>query len=216
MAISKKISSELFYDKLYDYLKPILETISNEKLELINRNKPIIISDNKYHHRLFYAIVMFCRENRELLDNNEALDKYSKLENAKSEYLYIIKLMYYINTEYRIEFQLDKKLICMLLGINIDSYNWLSSKDNTFDSNIIFKDIEELLISIKQNSAELSTRNAVAVEKHLTSKAEYGGHSVSYAEKQIITSKPREIDYKDREAVRKNLKNYDFDSIINE
>lgn len=212
MKLNEKIvDSEVFYRELKKALSPVLEKIDRKKQALIESRCKV--NDTQFYSAVFWTIYNFAENHRKLLTEDEAVLKYSNAAITIQEKNYIMDLMVFINSENFFEFQIDKKLFCKLLGIEVGTYNFLLS-NNTYPSHPVFEDIEELLISLKQNSAETNSRNASAIERNLKTDAKFNGHEVTYVDnKKDGNSKALVINYSDNREVKKALKKFDFSAI---
>lgn len=162
-----------YYEKLRSELQPILETINKEKSNLVALKKPILNPDTKYGNRILACISHYCNLNRPA---TEDMTYYESLENMRFEYNEILETNYFINCQYGIDYIFSKKIICMMLGISIDMY--MEILNFSYESSIVFRDIEELLIASRQESAENFNRNAQAIDNTLKTKGKYGGFDV--------------------------------------
>lgn len=206
----KIIDSEVFYRELKKALSPVLERIDRKKQALIESRCKV--NDTQFYSAVFWTIYNFAENHRKLLTEDEAVLKYSNATITTQEKNYIMDLMVFINSENFFEFQIDKKLFCKLLGIEVGTYNFLLA-NNTYPSHPVFEDIEELLISLKQNSAETNSRNASAIERNLKTDAKFNGHEVTYVDKKDVKRNAVVINYSDKIEVKKALKKFDFSAI---
>lgn len=211
MKLNEKIvDSEVFYRELKKALSPVLEKIDRKKQALIESRCKV--NDAQFYSAVFWTIYNFAENHRKLLSEDEAVLKYSNATITIQEKNYIMDLMVFINSENFFEFQIDKKLFCKLLGIEVGTYNFLLA-NNTYPSHPVFEDIEELLISLKQNSAETNSRNASAIERNLKTDAKFNGHEVTYVDKKDVKRNAVVINYSDNSEVKKALKKFDFSAI---
>lgn len=202
--------SELFYKNLKKSLSKVFPKIQ-DKMDKMSEQKRRT-SDTMFYSAVFWSIYNFAENNRTMLQEQEAIQKYSNRAIATQEKNYIMDLMTYINVENLFEFQIDKKLFCKLLGIEVQTYQFLL-KEKTFPSNPVFEDIEEFLISVKQNAAETNSRNASAIAKNLTTDSKFNGHDVTYADKREEKKPAVVINYSDNASVKKSLSKFNFDTL---
>lgn len=204
-------SNDVFYSDLKRELNKKIEMIENKKQILLNNRQKA--NDTQFYNIIFYTIYNYCELYKESLTYDEAIIKYSNLAVASQEKKYIMDLLYYINSEKMFEFQIDKKLFCKLLGIEIETFSWLLSTNNTYSSRPVFQDIEEFLISLKQNSAETNSRNANAVDRNLRTDSKFNGHDVVISNKREEKTSNVIINYSDNKEVRKSLAKFDFKAL---
>lgn len=204
-------SNDIFYNDLKKEIDKKIEAIETRKQVLMNNRQKV--TDTQFYNILFYCIYNYCEQYKEVLTYDEAIIKYSNLAIATQEKKYVMDLLYYINTEKMFEFQIDKKLFCKLLGIEIETYSWLLSISNTYASQPVFQDIEEFLISLKQNSAETNSRNANAIDRNLRTNSKFNGHDVVISNKKEEKTSNVIINYSDNKEVRKSLAKFDFKAL---
>lgn len=185
------LTDKTYYDNLKDELEPILNQIKTEVNQLLMLKKPILTSEAKYANRITACIMRYCNKNRQIKHMNDIMDYYSKKELMEWEYQEILDINYFINCEKGVDYLLSKKTICMLLGLSIEQYQEFML--NNFESSDVFRNIEESLIAIKQESAEAFNRNAVAVDTNLKVKGKYGGHDVEMKNEQIANQSQKKF-----------------------
>lgn len=173
-----------FLDEIKVSIEPLCNTIQGRIDEdIMNRRRR---TEGQFANQIVYYIARECNKKDLRFSNAEAYDMYSSKENTKMVYDKILDLLTIINTKYGIDFSLNKKTLCMLMGINLSAYQELLT--TSLESNSIFVDMEEFLISIKTTSSETGTRNFKAVETTLSMDSRYGGHSISFDSKTISTN----------------------------
>lgn len=170
------LTDKNYYEGLKNELEPILNQIKNEVNQLLMLKKPILTSEAKYANRITSCIMRYCNKKRPIKQWNDIIDYYSKVDIMNWEYEEILDINYYINCEKGVDYLLSKKTICMILGISIEQYQEFIG--NNFASSDVFRNIEESLIAIKQESAEAFNRSAIAIDTNLRVKGKYGGHDV--------------------------------------
>lgn len=170
------LTDKTYYENLKNELDPILIQIKNEVNQLLMLKKPILTSEAKYTNRVTSCIMRYCNKKRTVKNWNDIVDYYSNKELMEWEYQEILDINYFINCEKGVDYLLSKKTVCMILGISIEQYQEFLT--NNFPSTDIFRNIEETLIAIKQESAESFNRSAVAIDTNLRVKGKYGGHDV--------------------------------------
>ncbi len=185
------LTDKSYYENLKNELEPILTTIKEEVKQLLLLKKPVLTSEAKYSNRITACIMRYCNKHRQIKDMNDIIDYYSNKETMEWEYQEILDVNYFINCDKGVDYILSKKTICMLLGLSIDQYQDLLTSN--FQSSDVFRNIEESLIAIKQESAEAFNRNAVAVDTNLKTKGKYGGHDVEMKNEQILTSNEKKF-----------------------
>lgn len=162
-----------FYRELVEELTPVLGAIILEKQQLINLKKPILNPDTKYGNRILACIAHFCNLKRPTTTD---LEYYMSRENMEFEYTQILDVNYFINCTNGIDYIFSKKLVCMMLGISIVDYQEMLNFN--YESSVVFRSIDELLIASRQESAENFNRNAIAIDNTLKTKGKYGGYEV--------------------------------------
>lgn len=204
-------SNDIFYKDLQKEIDRKIEMIETKKQILMNNRQKA--TDTQFYNILFYTIYNYAEKYKQKYTYDEAIAKYANLNAITQEKNYIMDMLYYINSEKMFDFQIDKKMFCKLLGIEIETYNWLLSTSNTYASRPVFQDIEEFLISLKQNSAEINSRNANAVDRNLRTDSKFNGHDVISAKNKDDASTKVVINYSDNKEVRKSLAKFDFKAL---
>lgn len=193
-----------FYEKVRSELDSVLDTINDEKKQYLSLKKPIDKNYSAYYNRIFSSISMSCVNYRETMEDNRALNYYSNKANALKEYKEIMALNFFINCEKGIDYIFNKKLICMLMGISVDAFQDILTSG--YEGSKVFKNIEEWLIAIRQDASENFQRNAIAVDKTLKTKGEYGGFEVEEKiQKAEITQNVFNITEATPEEIKKHL-----------
>lgn len=198
-----------FYGLLQDELDKVIKKIKNDKEELLCLKKPIEKMDASYSNRIMSCIMYISNKYRNYTDD-ELNFYYYEYDNAKFEFDRIMDIVYFINCINGIDYILTKKAVCMMLGISIEKYQSFL-KDTISPSQIVFKNIEEYLISIRQEGAEVFTRNALAIDTNLRTQGEFGGYNVKTESPKLQTNtKGFNVIDATVEEVRKRLSMIDF------
>lgn len=194
-----------FYEKVRNELSDVLDKINQEKNQYLNLKKPIDKAYASYYNRIFSSISMTCVNYRETMEDNAALNYYSSKATATKEYKEIMALNYFINCEKGIDYIFNKKLICMLMGISVDAFQDILNSG--YEGSKVFKNIEEWLIAIRQDASENFQRSAIAVDKTLKTKGEFGGFEVEEKiQKAEITQNVFNIAEATPEEIKKHLR----------
>ena len=135
------------------------------------------------------------------------------LNNITNKYIDIMDLQDYIISKTQLPFILDKYIILKMLNLSLNDYNTILSDAvsgvNARDERIcnIFLDIENMIISDRNSSAENGTKNAKAIDTINRYNKEHGGYgiyAVNDKNKQNVT---KEIYLVSGEEVEKKLAN---------
>lgn len=168
-------------NKVKKELMPVCANIQEQMINDTGKNKK---KENQYINQLIYKIAFLCNNADLRLNYVEAVEVYSSRENTKVIYDKILGILAMINSEYGIDFDLNKKTLCMLMGISVNTYQEFLY-NLTLESNSIFVDIEEFLITVKTTGAENGVKNVRAVENTLSMDSRYGGHGISFDKNSI-------------------------------
>lgn len=135
------------------------------------------------------------------------------LNNITNKYIDIMDLQDYIISKTQLPFILDKYIILKMLNLSLNDYNIILSDAvsgvNARDEKIcnIFLDIENMIISDRNSSAENGTKNAKAIDKINRYKKEHGGYGIYAVDDKNKESITREIYLVSGEEVEKKLAN---------
>lgn len=197
------------YDDLKKDLEKVIKKIQREQEYALTNG--VKLDDSKFNNRVYYTIMNYCITNITRMNLDMAVCCLGSEQNAQTNYANIMDLLAYINVEQGFDFQLDKKLMCMLLGISVETYQWLLVNAKSKD---VFQDMEEFLISVKQTSAELGTRKLKAIENNLKTDSRFNGHDVTYVDNKAQASGGKVIlNVSSVEDTRKSLNKFDFKAI---
>lgn len=135
------------------------------------------------------------------------------LMNIQEKYLQILELQDIVLEETLLPVTFDKFIILKILGLSISDYNTVLSDAlsgiNARDESIcsIFIDIENMLISERNSSAENNVKNVKAVDMVNRYNREYGGYAVRAVNDKEKETTKKEIYFVSNEEVEKKLAN---------
>lgn len=135
------------------------------------------------------------------------------LKNAQQKYIDILELQDFIIAKTQLPFILDKYIILKMLSLSLNDYNMILSDAisgvNARDEKIcnIFLDIENLVISDRNSSAENGTRNVKAIDMVNRYTKEYGGFGIRAVNDKEKENVKKEIYIVSGEEVEKKLAN---------
>ena len=161
---------------------------------------PIILRD--YSNRATMKILTHLRK-KIPMDYKDANLLYSDTEYLHQKCCEIMDLISTLNDEYEVNFIIDKQTVCAFLRISVADYQYFLNNYSFPEMQIEFQNIEDMLISIYQQSAETGTRNLNAVLKRLQSKGKYGGHDVEYESSKKSNNNAIDISYDEKDTQKK-------------
>ena len=177
-----------------EYIKKELETslkyVESEIYRLQSMDKPPKINENKYLQRIYSKLRVILGNPIEnpIMKIDEAEQYYFNifdgLQHIQEKYILILELQEYIVEKTDLPFVYDRYLIQRILQVTQTTYNIFIEEClngiNARDEDIanIFEDIETMIISDRNNSAELGTRNAKAVDNVNKYKRASGGFGI--------------------------------------
>lgn len=210
--ITKESSLE-FYKLLQRELEKVILQIKADKEELLALKKPIDRADAQFTNRIMTCIMYIANKYRRYSED-EIREYYSVYENAKYEYDNIMDILYYINCNQGIDYLLSKKALCSILGINLIIYNEFLY--GFTESTRVFNELEEYMLSIRQEGAEINTRNVLGVESTLRTKKESGGYAVKKVDDTLIEEGVKKFCAIDAttEEIKKRLSQYTKGKLI--
>lgn len=135
------------------------------------------------------------------------------LENTQKKYVDILELQDYIIAKTALPFILDKYIVLKMLSISLNDYNMILSDAvsgiNARDEQIcnIFLDIENLIVSDRNSSAENGTKNVKAVDMVNRYTRDYGGFGIRAINDKEKDNVKKEIYIVSGEEVEKKLAN---------
>lgn len=135
------------------------------------------------------------------------------LENTQKKYVDILELQDYIIAKTALPFILDKYIVLKMLSISLNDYNMILSDaisgTNARDEQIcnIFLDIENLIVSDRNSSAENGTKNVKAVDMVNRYTRDYGGFGIRAINDKEKDNVKKEIYIVSGEEVEKKLAN---------
>lgn len=176
-----KMLNDLF-NELETIVIPECQKIKAEMLEYNTKKMA-----TQYQHQIIYRVAFICNRNDIRISKDKAFEFYSIRNNAQTIYDKILNLISTINS-YGVDFELNKKILCMLMGISLDTYDDLLG-ETRMESYPVFCDMEEFLINVKTMSAEVGSRNLGAIKQSLSMSTKYGGHAISF-DSNVIDTKP--------------------------
>lgn len=197
-------------NKLNNILKqltPILDNIVEKKKECLIA-KDFRNYDNKYALQVATKLNSILRKKGILLEKDANII-YTDYEYTHEKIGEIYELMSIINNDYDIPFIMDKQTICAYLRITIANYQ-LFLDNALYDLEIQneFQSLENMLISLYQQSAENNIKNASAVKYRLGLKGKYGGNEIE--EHQPIEQNVIIGNFSENEIKSRLAKDYNF------
>lgn len=174
-------------DKIDDFLKGI----AKEKYNLMLLDKPPKNIQGELMIKIMSKLKTIVANpiNNPIMKYDEAQKYYfysnDSLKNIQDKYITIIELQDYIISQTEITFIYDRFIISKILQITQDTFNQFiedcRSGVNSYDEDIanIFVDIETMLISDRNASAENFTRNSKAIDTTNRYETKYGGYGIT-------------------------------------
>ena len=177
-----------------EYIKKELETslqyVEKEIFRLQSMDKPPKFNENKFLQRIYAKLRTILGNPIEnpIMKIDEAeqyyFNPFDGLQHIQEKYILILELQEYIVEKTDLPFVYDRYLIQRILQVTQTTYNIFIEEClngiNARDENIanIFEDIETMVISDRNNSAELGIRNAKAIDNVNKYKRTSGGFGV--------------------------------------
>lgn len=194
----KIIADENTLDDVLDKLQPVFEKIEQDKLRCEER-KDYRNYDSKYAVMISAKLNAILRK-KQTLFVTQADMIYNDINYLHQKISEIYDLVACITIDNCIPFIIDKQTICAYMRVGVDYYQLLLN-DATYEMNIRneMKSLEDMLLSMYQQSAENNLRNFSAVKYRLGLKSQYGGNEVEEHEKlsaQIINGSFNESEVK--------------------
>lgn len=213
------------YKTIKKKIEPVLQTIANlYERDCETKNKKKGAESNYLQIITTRLKSILANPNDNPVMPNEVAHRYyfgeeNGLKNTTEKYCLILDLQNFIVEKTNLPFIYDKFLIMKLLQINLKTYNEfmdLSINENTLnDENIrnIFADINELLLSERNASAENGITNAKAIDTFNRYQRKDGGFGIVVDKKG--ESEKREIYLiTDEEAQKKLNNNFGFSKML--
>lgn len=209
--------------KIKQKIEPVLATI----VKLRERDEELKkkTSEQKYLQIIATRLkTILANPNDNPTFQNEVAHRYyfndeTGLKNAKRKYCEILELQSFIIEQTNLPFIYDKFLIMKMLQLNLKTYNEImeiSINENTIndeDIRNIFVDINDLLLSERNASAENGLKNAKAIDTFNRYQKSDGGYGIIVDKKREV--KEREIVLiTDEEAQKKLSNNFGFSKML--
>lgn len=212
-------------DEIKEKLEPTLKGIEDELYRLMCMDKPPKINEGKYAQQVMSKLKTILGNpiDNPIMKYDEAENYYFNDENALSniqqKYIMIIELQDYIISNSGISFIYDRYIILKILQLTLNTYNSFiddcQSGINSRNEDVanIFLDIETMLISDRNYSAETNTRNAKAIDNANRYRRENGGYGVEFQREE--TKEKNVVINVTNEEVQKKLHNFGIGAIEN-
>ena len=179
-------------DEIKEKLQPTLKAINDELYRLQCMDKPPKINEGKFSQQIMSRLKTILGNPifNPIMRYDDAETYYfnseNSLKNIQEKYIIILELQDYIVSKSGVAFIYDRYIILKILQLTLNTYNDFIDDCRTGmnlrneDIANIFLDIETMLISDRNYSAETNTRNAKAIDNANRYKRENGGYGVEY------------------------------------